>query len=134
MNSRVIQAVARERERWPLAGDQLYLDLDISRESLSPGDRLLIGATVLEITSKLHAGCGMFTERFGYDAIRWVNSREGRELRLRGIYARVVQPGTIRVGEAVLVQRVGKLAACPLRWRSGVIRQARRRLRREPSA
>ena len=50
MNARVIQTVARERDRWPLAGDQLYLDLDLSHESLQPGNRLHIGSALVEIT------------------------------------------------------------------------------------
>lgn len=103
MNARAIQAIAQSQERWPLAGDQLFVDLDLSTENLPPGRRLAIGTAVLEITSKPHTGCEKFTRRFGPAAIRWVNSRQGRELRLRGIYARVVQPGVIHVGDAVVL-------------------------------
>jgi MOSC domain-containing protein YiiM len=105
MNARAAQAVAGERPRWPLAGDQLFVDLDLSLENLAPGDRLQIGSAVLEVTALPHTGCAKFTERFGHAAIRWVNSPEGRALRLRGMYARVVQPGTIRVGDGVVVKR-----------------------------
>jgi MOSC domain-containing protein YiiM len=105
MNARAIQAAAKDRARWPLAGDQLFVDLDISQENLAPGDRLEIGSAVLEITPRPHTGCAKFTDRFGHAAIRWVNSPQGRELRLRGVYARVVQPGSIHVGDAVVVRR-----------------------------
>jgi MOSC domain len=101
MNSRVIALVARDRERWPLAGDQLYVDLDLSPENLPVGTRLALGSAVIEVTDQLHTGCAKFTERFGSDAIRFVNSPPGRGLRLRGIYARVVEAGTIRRGDAV---------------------------------
>ena len=105
MNARVAEAVSGSRERWPLAGDQLYVDLDISADNLPPGRRLAIGSAVLEITPQPHTGCAKFTERFGHDAIRWVNTPAGRHLRLRGVYARVVQAGVISVGDTVDVMR-----------------------------
>jgi hypothetical protein len=101
MNSRTIQAIAQDRSSWPRAGDQLFLDLDLTAENLPPGQRLALGTAVLEITSVPHNGCQKFTERFGGDATRFVNSREGRQLRRRGVNAKVVQPGTIRVGDRV---------------------------------
>jgi len=99
INARLIALVAQDRERWPLAGDQLYLDLDLSSANLPPGTRLAIGTALLEVTSQPHTGCGKFVERFGLDAMKFVNSPLGRELNLRGINARVVQPGTIRPGD-----------------------------------
>jgi len=104
MNARVIQAVTQKPERWPLAGDQLFVDLDLSQENLQAGMQLAIGSAVLEITPRLHTGCQKFTERFGGAAIRWVNSPGGRQQRLRGMYARVVQPGRICAGDAILVK------------------------------
>ena len=106
MNARVIQAVAQKWERWPLAGDQLFVDLDLSQENLQADMRLIIGSAVLEITPRLHTGCQKFTGRFGPAAIRWVNSPEGRQRRLRGMYARVVQPGRICVGDSILVKQL----------------------------
>jgi hypothetical protein len=101
MNSRVIQSIAQDRSRWSLAGDQLFVDMDLSVDNLSPGQCLAVGFAVLEITDIPHAGCAKFTERYGHDAIRFVNSREGQHKRRRGIYARVIQPGVIRRGDAL---------------------------------
>lgn len=97
MNSRVIALVAQDRERWHLAGDQLFVDLDLSGENLPAGTRLAIGAAVIEVTPSPHTGCQKFVSRFGLDAMKFVNSPLGRQLNLRGINAKVVQPGVIRV-------------------------------------
>lgn len=101
MGSRVISQVARTRERWPLAGDQLFVDLDLSTENLPPGTRLALGDAVLEITDQLHTGCKKFLQRFGEDALRFVSAPVRRSLNLRGVYAKVVQPGGIRVGDRI---------------------------------
>jgi len=100
-SARAAALVARERDRWPLAGDQLYVDYDIGAENLPPGSRLAIGSAVLEVTDEPHTGCKKYSARFGLDALMFVNSPEGRALNLRGINTRVVQPGTIRAGDAV---------------------------------
>jgi hypothetical protein len=107
MNSRVIALVAQERERWHLAGDQLFIDLDLSAENLPPGTRLALGSAVIEVTAEPHTGCQKFVSRFGRDAMMFVNSPLGRELNLRGINARVVQPGTIRVRDVARKVVVG---------------------------
>jgi hypothetical protein len=99
MASRVIDLLAGHRDRWALAGDQLFLDMDLSAANVPPGTRLAIGEAVLEVTPQPHTGCGKFVERFGADAMKFVNSPAGRSLNLRGINARVVQPGTVRVGD-----------------------------------
>lgn len=101
MNARLAQLVAGERARWPLAGDQLYVDMDLSEANLPPGQRLQLGTAILEITGEAHTGCLKFAERYGHDALKFVNQPEGRELRLRGVYARVVQPGTATQGQPV---------------------------------
>ena len=101
MNSRVIAMIAGEKTRWGLAGDQLYVDLDISAANLPPGTRLAIGAAVIEVTAQPHTGCAKFQGRFGTDATNFVNSPRGRALNLRGINARVVVAGRIQTGDRV---------------------------------
>lgn len=101
IGARAVNLMAGDRSRWPLAGDQLVIDLDLSAANLPPGTRLAIGSAVIEVTDQPHTGCGKFVERYGADAHRFVNSPVGRQLNLRGINARVVQPGTIRVGDSV---------------------------------
>jgi MOSC domain-containing protein YiiM len=101
MNSRVVDLVAGSRERWSLAGDNIMADLDLSKENLAPGQKLQAGSAILEITEIPHAGCNKFSERFGPDALRFVNLGPAKDLRLRGVYARVVQPGTIKVGDQI---------------------------------
>lgn len=102
MNARLIDLLAGgDREAWPLAGDQLYVDLDLSVANLPPGTRLAVGGAVLEVTAPPHTGCAKFSARFGSPALRFVNSPEGRALRLRGLNARVVEPGEVRPGDAV---------------------------------
>lgn len=101
MNARVIALLAGSEERWPLAGDQLYVDLDLSRENVPPGTRLCVGTAVLVVTGQPHTGCKKFSARFGPEALKFVNTPEGREMNLRGINARVVQGGVIRVGDVM---------------------------------
>jgi MOSC domain-containing protein YiiM len=101
MSARAAELVAGTRERWALAGDQLYVDLDISESNLPPGTRLAAGTAVVEITPPPHTGCKKFVERFGREAMLFVNSPEGRALRLRGVNARVVEPGVVRPGDEI---------------------------------
>jgi hypothetical protein len=98
MSCRAAALFAGPRERWALAGDQLYVDLDLSLDNLPAGTGLRLGTAVLEISEKPHTGCRKFTERFGVDAFRLISSDVGRALRLRGVNARVVAPGTVSVG------------------------------------
>lgn len=101
MSTRVLSAIEPDRDRWPLAGDQLYVDLDVRVESLPAGSRLAVGTAVIEVSEAPHTGCAKFSARFGSDALRWINSPVGREHRMRGLNARVVVPGTIRTGDAI---------------------------------
>ena len=101
MNSRVTALVAQNEDRWPLAGDQLYIDMDLSKENLPGGTQLAIGTAVLEVSALPHTGCTKFVARFGLDAMKFVNSPVGRELCLRGINARVIKGGVIQVGQIV---------------------------------
>jgi len=101
MNARVIALIASDRARWPLAGDQLYVDLDLRPENLPAGSQLALGSAVIEVTDEPHTGCAKFSSRFGSDAVRFVNSRAGRDLRLRGLNARVVEPGLVRAGDTI---------------------------------
>ena len=100
MNSRAIDLVAGgDRRRWPLAGDQFFVDLDLSTDNLPTGTRLAIGTAVIEVTAKPHTGCAKFAARFGIAAARWVNSDPVR--RYRGINATVVQAGHVKTGDTI---------------------------------
>ena len=107
MNARVIALVAGEADRWPLAGDQLFVVMDLSSVNLPAGSRLAIGSAVIEISREPHTGCSKFAARFGLDAVSFVNSPVGKELRLRGVNARIVQTGAIRVGDPVTKTEAG---------------------------
>lgn len=101
MNARAAALIAGSVERWPMAGDQLYVDLDLGGENLPPGTCLAIGSVVVEVSDVPHTGCAKFNARFGEDALRFVNSPAGRELNLRGINTRVITGGVVRVGDAI---------------------------------
>ena len=102
MSARVVDLVAAgDRGRWALAGDQLYVDFDISAENLPAGTRLAVGTAVIEVTPEPHTGCAKFHARFGGDAHRFVNTKQHRHLRLRGLNARVVEPGSVAPGDTI---------------------------------
>ncbi|MFC1997683.1 MOSC domain-containing protein [Chloroflexota bacterium] len=101
MNSRVVALVAQDKERWPLAGDQLYVDMDLSEENIPPGTQLKLGGAVIEVSAVPHTGCKKFVERFGLDAVKFVNSAEGKQLHLRGINTKIVQSGAVGVGDVI---------------------------------
>jgi hypothetical protein len=101
MNARLAAVVAGPREEWAAAGDQLYVDFDLSKENVPPGTRLAVGSAVIEVTDEPHTGCAKFSARYGSAALRFINSPAGRELNLRGINARVVEPGRVRNGDAI---------------------------------
>jgi hypothetical protein len=100
MNARSAALIAQQREHWPLAGDQLFIDLDLSGENLPAGTRLALGTAVIEVTAMPHRGCKKFVSRFGLDAMKFVNSPQGVELNLRGINAKVARSGVVRIGDA----------------------------------
>ena len=101
MSTRVLAAIEPDRARWPLAGDQLYVDLDLSEANLPIGTRLTIGDAIVEVSERPHTGCAKFGARFGTDALRWISTPAGRAMRMRGMYVRVVHGGTVRVGDSV---------------------------------
>jgi len=101
MNARMIALLAQREERWPLAGDQLYVDMDLSDDNLPAGTQLAIGSAILEVSPDPHSGCQKFSSRFGVEAMKFVNSPEGKQLHLRGINTKVIQPGILRVGDTL---------------------------------
>jgi hypothetical protein len=105
MNVRAVTLIAGDRSRWPLAGDQLYVDLAIGPEALPIGTHLVIGTAMVAVTDQPHTGCAKFAARFGRNALQLVNTPAGRALNLRGINTRVVRAGTVRVGDAVYESR-----------------------------
>lgn len=105
MNARYADLIAGGRDRWALAGDQLYVDFDLSLEHLPPGTRLDVGTAIIEVSEQPHTGCAKFRRRFGRDALRVANSEAGRALRLRGLNARVVTAGIVRPGDTIAIRR-----------------------------
>jgi hypothetical protein len=101
MNSRFAAMIAQDDSRRALAGDQLFVDLDLSEPNVPAGTRLAVGDAMLEVTSEPHNGCRKFVERFGRDAMVFANSEIGKRHHLRGIYARVVVSGKVRRGDEV---------------------------------
>jgi hypothetical protein len=101
MNWRMIDLLTQDKSRWPLAGDQLYVDFDLSADNISPGQRLEIGTAVIEVSALPHNGCKKFSQRFGVAATQFINTPEGKRRHLRGINARIIQPGIIKVGDEV---------------------------------
>lgn len=102
MSSRYVDLLAGgDRSAWPLAGDQLYVDLDLSEANLPAGTRLAVGTALVEVTEPPHTGCAKFSARFGSEALRLANSPEGRALRLRGLHVRVLEAGVVRTGDAI---------------------------------
>jgi hypothetical protein len=101
MNARFVAILAQSRDRWPLAGDQLYVDFDLSAEHVPPGTRIAVGAAEIEVSPEPHTGCRLFAERYGLDAQRFVGSEKGGALSLRGINAWVVKSADVRVGDDV---------------------------------
>ena len=101
MNVRATRLVAGDRSRWALAGDQLYVDFDLSSENIPPGTRLAIGSAVIEVSDQPHLGCEKFAARFGPIARAFANSPDGTAVNFRGINTQVVQGGTVRVGDEV---------------------------------
>ncbi|MFT5091056.1 MAG: MOSC domain-containing protein YiiM [Candidatus Latescibacterota bacterium] len=100
-NARAIQHISQDKDRWALAGDQLYADFDLSEANVPAGTQLSLGSAILEVTAEPHNGCKKFVERFGMDAMTFVNSEVGKELHLRGINCKVIQAGTISVGDSI---------------------------------
>ena len=104
MNSSFIEMIAGGKENWPLAGDQLYVNLDISKMNLPPGQKVAIGPdnnVILEITDIAHNGCSKFSARFGSDTLRFINAPERKDFRLRGVYAKVIKPGSIKISDPI---------------------------------
>ncbi len=101
MNARCIAHIAQDHDNWAPAGDNLFIDMDLSPENLPVGQQLALGSAVLEITAEPHLGCAKFIQRYGKDACVFVNGRVGRANRLRGVYARVVKDGVVTVGDSV---------------------------------
>ena len=101
MNSRTVALLAQAEDRWALAGDQLYVDMNLGDDNLPPGTRLAIGSAILEVSALPHTGCAKFSQRFGVEAHKFVNSPEGKQLHLRGINTTVIQAGEIRVGDVM---------------------------------
>ena len=104
MNTRVLEIICDQESDWKLAGDQLYGDMDLSKDNLPPGTKIFIGETELEVTPEPHTGCEKFSARYGLDALKFISNKEGRSRQMRGIYLKVLKGGTIRKGDQIIKQ------------------------------
>ena len=101
ISTRVLRAIEPDQSRWPLAGDQLYVDFDLSIDALPAGSRIAVGEAVLVVSEQPHTGCAKFSDRFGVDALRWISTPEGKARRMRGMNTRVLVAGIVRAGDEV---------------------------------
>jgi hypothetical protein len=101
MSVRAASLLCGPRERWPLTGSQLFIDLNLAMDVLPPNTRLAVGGAILELNAKVNPGCKRFTAHFGDEARKLVKSPAGLALNLRGRFARVVQGGQIQLGDWV---------------------------------
>lgn len=101
MNSRVIDLLTEHQNDWQLAGDQIFVDFDLSLDHLPPHSKIQVGSAILEISAKPHTGCKKFSDRFGIQALEFISTPQGKSLRMRGVNARVIQAGEIHVGDVV---------------------------------
>ena len=101
MNTRVIQALTQDGTRWAVAGDQFFVDFDLSEENLPAGSRLAIGSAIVEVSSLPHNGCKKFSARFGVDALKFISMAENKPLRMRGINAKIIQAGEVKQGDLI---------------------------------
>ncbi len=102
MNTRVIQALTENESRWALAGDQFFVDFDLSEENIPAGSRLAIGSAIVEVSPLPHNGCKKFSARFGVDALKFISMAENKPLRMRGINAKIIQAGDVKQGDLIL--------------------------------
>lgn len=101
MNSRIVALIAQNKDRWSLAGDQFYVDFDLSDDNIPPGTQLALGTAIVERTAIPHLGCKKFVARFGMDAMVFVNSKQGKALNLRGVNVKVVRSGVVKAGDVL---------------------------------
>lgn len=101
MNARVIQALTQDETRWALAGDQFFVDFDLSEENIPAGSQLAMGSAILEVSPLPHNGCKKFSERFGVDALKFISMAENKPLRMRGINAKIIQAGDVKQGDLI---------------------------------
>lgn len=101
MNARVAELISGDADpaAWARCGDQLYADLDLSQDNLPAGTRIAIGELVLEVQAEPHTGCVQFREWWGPEALRFISSKQGLSLRMRGANTVVVEPGEVRPGD-----------------------------------
>ena len=88
-----------DEAKWPLAGDQMLVDFDLSTDNLPTGTELGIGSATFRVVAKPHNGCQKFSERYGLDARRFANSDP--VARYRGIYIIVLTEGEVSVGDTI---------------------------------
>ena len=101
MGSRLLELVRREGADSMYPGDNVIADMDFSEANLPVGQHLQLGTAIIEVSDVFNSACSKWQQRYGADALTWINLPENKPHRLRGILARVVRAGEVHLTDSI---------------------------------